>query len=103
MAMRPSEQIAAFAIITLTTCIVAQTTTPPSKPADPIHAWVGLESPSDLDAWVQWHIAEERRLVAELFAVKGTRTPENTLVPFDAAQAQLDMARSEEHTSELQS
>jgi thimet oligopeptidase len=86
---------ALFVILTLATGISAQTLTPSEKPADPLHAWVGLESPSDLDSWVQWHISEERRLVAELLAVRGTRTLENTLAPFDDAQAELDVAGRE--------
>ena len=68
---------------------IAQT---PVKPVDPLHAWVGLKDGSSLENWDQWHIAEERRLVAQLLAVKGPRTVENTLLPFDRAEMNLTLA-----------
>jgi thimet oligopeptidase len=68
---------------------------PPPKPVDPLHAWVGLKDASGLDAWTQWHIAEENRLVAALLAVKGTRTPDNTLELYDQAQFHLTVAGNE--------
>jgi thimet oligopeptidase len=63
-----------------------------TKPADPNHAWVGLKDASTLDNWVQWHIAEERHLIADMLAVKGPRTIENTLVSFDRAEMHLSLA-----------
>lgn len=67
----------------------------PTKPVDPTHAWVGLKSPADLDNWVQWHISEERRLVAQMLAVKGARTEANTLTPYDDAMANLTLASNQ--------
>ena len=64
----------------------------PVKPVDPTHAWVGLKDASSLDNWVRWHIAEERRLIAGMLAVKGPRTVDNTLLPFDRAEMHLTLA-----------
>jgi len=72
------------------TLLSAQTT--PTKPADPLHAWVNLTDAASLDNWVNWHIAEERHLIASMLAVKGPRTIENTLLPFDRAEMHLTLA-----------
>jgi thimet oligopeptidase len=66
--------------------------TAPVKPVDPLHAWVGLKSPADLDNWIRWQISEEQRLIAQLLAVKGPRTVENTILPYDRAQMHLTLA-----------
>ncbi len=74
----------------------AQTSSPAVKaPADPLHAWVGLKAPADLDNWTQWHLNEETRLIAALLAVKGPRTPENTLKLYDQAQFHLTIASNQ--------
>ena len=62
------------------------------RPADPLHAWVGLKDASGLAMWVQWHIGEEKRLIAELTAVTGKRSVENTLAKYDEAVAHLQIA-----------
>jgi thimet oligopeptidase len=62
------------------------------KPVDPLHAWVGLKAPADLDNWIRWQISEEQRLIAQMLAVKGPRTVENTLLPFDRAEMHLTLA-----------
>jgi thimet oligopeptidase len=80
---------ALFLTTVLALTAIAQT---PAKPADPLHAWVGLKNGSSLEAWDQWHIDEERRLVAQILAVKGPRTVENTLLPFDRAEMNLTLA-----------
>ena len=78
-----------LALLAFALPLAAQT---PTKPADPVHAWVNLHAPADLDNWVQWHISEERRLVAQTLAVKGARTEANTLEPFDRAELNLTLA-----------
>jgi thimet oligopeptidase len=65
---------------------------PPTQPIDPLRAWVGLKDPAALDNWVRWQIAEEQRLIAQMLAVKGPRTVENTLLPYDRAQMHLTLA-----------
>lgn len=62
------------------------------KPPDPLRAWVGLKDGASLETWVNWHISEEKRLVAQLLAVKGPRTVDNTLALYDQAQANLTLA-----------
>ena len=65
------------------------------KPTDPLHAWVGLKDAAGLETWVQWHINEEKRLIAELTAVQGKRTVENTLARYDEAATHLQVAGSQ--------
>jgi thimet oligopeptidase len=86
-----------FAVTTLATTSFAQPAPAPApvKPADPLHAWVGLKTPADLANFLQWHIAEERRLIAQMLAVKGPRTEANTLEPFDRASWHLTLAGNE--------
>ena len=81
----------ALAFITVATAVAA----PAPKPVDPLHAWIGLKDATGLEAWTQWHIAEENRLVAALLAVKGMRTPANTLELYDQAQFHLTVAGNE--------
>jgi len=68
------------------------TETAPGKPVDPLHAWVGLHDPAGLEAWTQWHLGEEKHLIDQLLAVKGTRTIENTLKRYDEAQFHLTLS-----------
>ena len=63
-----------------------------AKPVDALHAWVGLKDAAGLESWVQWHIGEEKRLIAELEAVKGKRSVENTLAKYDEATMHLGIA-----------
>ncbi len=69
------------------------------KPAvalqDPLHIWTSLASANDAKAWVEHHLAASRACIAELVAVTGPRTPENTLVPYDRAGWHLRMAGSQ--------
>ena len=63
-----------------------------TKPVDPQRAWVGMKTGADLDNWAQWHLAEERKCIAQLLSVTGARTVENTLEPYDEAQRHLALA-----------
>jgi hypothetical protein len=45
----PGQIPVAIVILAVTTRGTAQTPTPPAKPADPVHAWVGLKTASDLE------------------------------------------------------
>ena len=77
---------------TISVTAVASSPVSPAKPVDPSHAWVGLKDADSLDGWLRWHIAEEHRLLGEMLAVKGQRTIENTLLPYDRAVMNLTMA-----------
>ncbi|NYF80691.1 M3 family metallopeptidase [Granulicella arctica] len=80
-------------LVTFSFSLIASGAEPaPVKPVDPVHAWVGLKGASSLDNWVRWQIAEERRLIAGMLAVKGPRTVENTLLPYDRAEMHLTLA-----------
>ena len=62
---------------------------------DPLHIWVGKLDRSGAEKWVQAHMAQEQKYVDILLAVKGPRTLENTLRPFDDAQNELTVAGAE--------
>jgi thimet oligopeptidase len=81
-----------WVVLMVCASVFAGAQTAPVKPVDPLHAWVGLKSPADLDNWVRWQISEEQRLIAQMLAVKGPRTVDNTLLPFDRAEMHLTLA-----------
>jgi Zn-dependent oligopeptidase len=60
--------------------------------ADPLHAWLGATTPAALTAWIGERLAAEQKDLDNLMAVKGPRTVENTLRPFDDAQNELALA-----------
>ena len=62
---------------------------------DPLHIWTALACANDAKAWVDHHLAASRDCIAELVAVTGARTPENTLLPYDRAGWHLRMAGSQ--------
>ena len=64
-----------------------------------LRIWEGLgtgaEAVEGAKAWVEHHLAESRAEVSRLVGVKGKRTVENALRPFDRAQWHLRMAGSQ--------
>ena len=60
--------------------------------SDPLHSWVSAKTPAELKAWVEARLAAEKADIDKLVAVKGARTVENTLRPFDDAQDELAIA-----------
>jgi thimet oligopeptidase len=62
---------------------------------DTLHIWSELSGGEQATAWVETHLAESRAKIAELLAVEGKRTVENTLVPYDRACWHLRMAGSQ--------
>jgi thimet oligopeptidase len=72
-----------------TTVAVAQ-----SAVSDPLHIWVGNPNAVQARAWADAHLAAAQAQIDALLAVKGARTVENTLRPFDEAQRELDLAGS---------
>ena len=68
--------------------------TPHSVP-DPLHIWNGLSDAASANAWVEHHLAASRSCIAELLAVTGPRSLDNTLVPYDRACWHLRMAGSQ--------
>ena len=61
---------------------------------DPLHIWVGNPDAAKARAWADAHLAAAQTQVDALLAVKGPRTVENTLRPFDEASRELDLAGS---------
>lgn len=59
---------------------------------DSLHAWIGATTPAGLTAWISERLAAEQKDLDTLMAVKGTRTVENTVRPFDDAQNELAVA-----------
>lgn len=62
---------------------------------DPLHIWVGKLDRPAAEKWVGAHLTQEQKYVDVLLAVKGLRTMENTLRPFDDAQNELTVAGAE--------
>ena len=54
-----------------------------AKLGDPLHIWVGNPDAAKARAWADAHLAASQAQVDALLAVKGERTVENTLRPFD--------------------
>ncbi len=70
----------------------AQTNTTTQSKTDPLHEWVLGNDPAALETWVNQRLEEEKADLDQLLAVKGPRTVENTLRPFDDAENQLSLA-----------
>jgi thimet oligopeptidase len=62
---------------------------------DQLHIWSALSDGTDAKVWVEEHLTASREKVAELLAVEGTRTVQNTLEPYDLACWHLRMAGSQ--------
>jgi thimet oligopeptidase len=61
-------------------------TAPAATAAAPgLHAWEAGDSPAALEAWVNGKLKQADAAVAQLLAVKGARTVDNTLKPYDDA------------------
>lgn len=71
---------------TIALSAAAQTTT------DPLHIWIGNPDPAAVTQWVQAHLDEAAKGEAALLAVKGPRTIENTLQPYDEVVRALNTA-----------
>src|SRR5258707_10201106 len=78
-------------LITGFTALAAPVATTETAP-DSTHAWANKMDAAALERWAKAHIESEQKQIADLLAVKGTRTVENTLVPFDRASADLTIA-----------
>jgi len=62
---------------------------------DPLHIWAGKLDRTGAEKWVNNHLAREQEFVDKLLAVKGARTIENTLRPFDDAENELTLGGAE--------
>ena len=67
---------------------------PAAAVTEDLHAWNagGATSAEALSAWVSARLAAYEASLAELLAVVGSRTPENSLRRYDAALEQLNLA-----------
>jgi thimet oligopeptidase len=73
----------------------AKQSVPAQRPSDELHIWSGLTGADGANTWVEHHLAASRAKIAELLAVSGPRTVDNTLVPYDRACWHLRMAGSQ--------
>jgi thimet oligopeptidase len=62
------------------------------KQSDPLHIWVGNPDAAQARAWADAHLTAAQAQIDSMLAVRGVRTIENTLRPFDEAQRELDLA-----------
>ena len=82
-------------VLAASTAMAAQGTAAGKYPnGDPLHIWVGNPDAAEARVWADAHLAAAQAQVDALLAVKGPRTIENTLRPFDEAQRELDLAGS---------
>jgi thimet oligopeptidase len=86
------NSFAIFALLLATLCAGAQGNTVPKATTDPQHEWVQGKDPAVLETWVNQRLSEEKAAIGKLLAVKGPRTVENTVRPFDDAENQLSIA-----------
>ncbi len=64
---------------------------------DPLHIWVGKLDATSAKSWVDAHLAKEHGYEEEILAVKGPRTLENTLRPYDNAINEISTAGNESY------
>ena len=74
--------------------VLAMSTAVVAAQVDPLHVWVGVHDAAAAKQWADAHLAASQKQIDALLAVKGTRTVENTLRPFDIAQTELELAGS---------
>jgi thimet oligopeptidase len=60
-----------------------------ATPPPAVHAWEAGATPEGLESWVNGKLHDADAAVARLLAVKGARTVDNTLVPYDDAFGSL--------------
>ena len=63
--------------------------------SDPLHIWAGKLDAASAKSWVDARLAKEHSYEEEILAVKGPRTAENTLRPYDNAINELALAGNE--------
>lgn len=63
--------------------------------ADNLHAWIDDGTPTGLERWVGDKLSAQRASIQRMLAVKGPRTVDNTLQPYDDAFAQLILASNQ--------
>jgi thimet oligopeptidase len=68
----------------------AQPAAPPQE--DPLHVWASSVTPDAVQNWVNRRLTLARQAVDRLVNVKGPRTIENTLAPFDEASDEIATA-----------
>jgi len=84
-----------------TACALALAALAPlARAADPApapyqHAWDGGDSPAQLQRWVEERLQHAEQAIAQLEAVKGPRTVENTLKVYDEANSSIFDAQAE--------
>src|SRR5271170_4848138 len=75
--------------------MAASTAAPQPAASADLHAWERGDDPAALDSWVHEHLRRADAQVARLLAVKGARTVENTLRPYDEAFNELMLATAQ--------
>ena len=76
--------------------LAAAATAPAPAPAGAdLHAWEAGNDPAALDRWVHEHLRRADADVARLLAVKGARSIDNTLRPYDEAVNELVLATAQ--------
>lgn len=79
-----------LALLVLVGACAAQPVPPPNE--DPLHIWTGPVTPGSVQNWVDHRLALARQAVDRVVNVKGPRTIDNTLVPYDEAADEIATA-----------
>lgn len=87
-------------LLALAVALPAREALPAPMPADVAPFWTGKPDSAAFEARQRKRLALARASIAKMLAVKGPRTIDNTLVPYDEALRQLDMAGSQASLAE---
>jgi thimet oligopeptidase len=93
MSHRPAHTRTSWVLLTLTVALALPGFA--AVAAQPVNSWDTGGTPAALEAWVQQHLQAADADIARVLAVKGARTVENTVVPYDEALGALYDAESQ--------
>src|SRR3569833_3134832 len=88
-AMQRMVRAMTVGVLGIATAAAGAQTTALSSLKDPLHIWIGNPDAAKARVWAEAQLAAAQASIDTLLAVKGPRTVENTLVPFDDAQLEL--------------
>ena len=93
--IRPRILTLAALLLAVALSGVAGAATAPAMPPDNAPFWTGKPDSAAFQARLRHRLVLAKAAIAQMLAVKGPRTVANTLVPYDEALRQLDMAGSQ--------
>ncbi|MBS0581357.1 MAG: Zn-dependent oligopeptidase [Proteobacteria bacterium] len=95
MSHRPAQARTWSHLLIISAALAAPAMAPAAPIPTPVHAWETGGTPAALEAWVRQHLQSADASIAKLLAVKGARTVDNTMRPYDDALCALYDAQSQ--------